>query len=435
MNVSTARGAPFARKIGAVAWSPAVQLSLFALIAALVVASRWPDVVLHANFWGEDGWYWYPDARALGWAALLKPWTGYLQTVSRLVALAAQPFPLAWAPTIFAAAAISIQVGAATYLVSDRMSAASPSQPARVLFALIYLLLPDSAEVYANLTNVQWHLAFFAFLVLASTPAQGWRGAALDAAVLLLSGLSGPFSLFLAPVAVLRAWHDRNRTTFWRAAVVLGCCVVQVGFLAASDRAPASASMLGARPGRLVAILATRVVLSALVGRHGTLGVLGLWMWRSHLLPVLATGGGLALTVLACVRGSSLVRWGLLAAGLSLAAALISPVPLTGWAKPWVMLTNPDHCARYFVLPMLAWVGVLFTLAADRNLMLRGGAICLLGLLLIELPGDWHLPPISATHARTDFVARATAFAAAPSGTRMEFPVNPPGARPMVLVK
>jgi hypothetical protein len=308
---------------------------------------------------------------------------------------------------------------------------------------LIYLLLPNSAEVYANLTNAQWHLAFFAFLVLVSRPPAGWSGAGLDAVVLIPSGLSGPFCLFLAPVAILIVYRDRNRTTIRRAVAVLGCCLVQFGVLIASNRYPASVSMLGAGPRRLAEILALRVVLSTLIGRHSMPTLLDpSWeanllepSWQSNTLYALVAGGALGLTVLACVRGPSLVRWGCLAAALSLAAALMSPIPITGWAKAWVMLSHPDNCSRYFVLPMLAWIGVLFSLVADRSLLLRGFAICLIGLLLVELPGDWHLPPIDKLRPRTDFDTRARIFATASLGTKMEFPVHPVGAPPMVLIK
>jgi hypothetical protein len=405
---------------------------VFAAMASLLVASRWPDVILHANFWGEDGWVWYAKAREPGLVSLIQPHTGYLQTVPRLVALAAQPFPLAWAPTIFAAAAVAIQVGAATYLVSDRMSAAWPSTAGRILFALVYLLLPNSAEVYANLTNAQFHLAFFAFLVLASTPPAGWAGAGLDAFILVLSGLSGPFCIFLAPVAVLRAWRDRDSTRYWRAAVVLASCVVQIGVLSLSYRRPGS--MLGAGPRRLAVIVAFRVVLAALVGRHTTIKLGDLPIWQSNLLPLAVTFVASALTILACLRGSDLVRWGCLAGGLLFAAALISPAPMTRGA--WVIISDdPDWGSRYFVLPMLAWIGVLFTLAADRTLVVRVVGVCLIALLLVELPGDWHLSPLDTWRPRTDFVARARAFAHAPVGTRIEFPTNPPWAPPMALVK
>jgi hypothetical protein len=225
--------------------SSAFGLGVFASLATLVVVSCWPDVILHANFWGEDGWSWYPEARDVGVASLLRPWTGYLQTISRLVALAVQPLPLAWAPTIFAAAAVAVQVGAATYFVSDRMSAAWPSRNGRILFALIYLVLPNSAETYANLTNAQWHLAFLAFLVLASSPPAGRAGAALDAVILVLSGLSGPFCVFLAPMSILRAWRDRDRRTYWRADLVAASCLVQISFFSQSGRSAGRRSVRG----------------------------------------------------------------------------------------------------------------------------------------------------------------------------------------------
>jgi hypothetical protein len=182
-------------------------------------------------------------------------------------------------------------------------------------------------------------------------------------------------------------------------------------------------------------IVAIRIVLAALIGRHSTIGLGDLPIWQSNLLPTMLTLAALALTIQACVRGPDLLRWGCLAAGLSLAAALVSPVPMTGWAAPWVMLSHPDHFARYFVFPMLAWIGVLFTLAADRSVIVRVVGIGLIALLLIELPGDGHLMPLGTTRQRTDFIARARAFADAPIGTRMEFPVHPTGSRPMLILK
>ena len=200
-------------------WFSRVNLLAFALFAALIVISRRSDTILHANFWAEDGWRWYPDAYEFGWRALLRPWSGYLQTISRLVAWLVQPWPLDWVPTLFAVVAVAVQVGAAVFLVSDRMEIAWPRRGARVLFALIYLLLPNSFEVYANLTNVQWHLAFFAFLVLASSPPSGWPAHVFDTIVLVLAGLSGPFCLFLAPMAFWRAWRERSPAMFCRAGI------------------------------------------------------------------------------------------------------------------------------------------------------------------------------------------------------------------------
>ncbi len=412
----------------------AVTGALCAVLAALVVVSRRPDAVLHATFWAEDGWRWYPDAYELGWSTLLRPWTGYLQTISRLVALLVQPFPLAWAPTLFAMAAIAVQAGAAVFLVSDRMAAAWPGQWARALFALIYLLLPNSSEVHANLTNTHWHLAFLAFLVLASAPPRGWGARMFDGAVLVLSGLSGPFCLFLAPVALWRLARERSREMLWRAGIVCCAGVVQAGFILGQPSRPPMD--LGAGPRPLAAIIALQVVFGTILGRHALPGVLKLAMWRSGLLPVGTALGALILAGIAVARGADLVRWACLAGALVFAAALASPAaPGDTSVPPWTLMSGPDFGNRYFMLPMLAWIGVLFAIAADRHRGIRMVGAALLGLLLIRLPGDWQFRANAPFWGPTDFIERARAFAAAPAGTRAEFPLHPMGVPPMTLVK
>ena len=84
---------------------------------------------------------------------------------------------------------------------------------------------------------------------------------------------------------------------------------------------------------------------------------------------------------------------------------------------------------------MLVWIGVLFTIAADRNIALRAIGVALIALVLAELPGDWHFATTFPIGERTDFVERARSFANAPVGTRMAFPVHPKDSPSMILVK
>src|SRR5215510_9596703 len=73
------------------------HLMLF-LVCFLILYSRRPDAILNAQFYAEDGARWYRDAYQLGWRCLFIPETGYLQTVSRLIALFALLLPFAAAP-------------------------------------------------------------------------------------------------------------------------------------------------------------------------------------------------------------------------------------------------------------------------------------------------------------------------------------------------
>lgn len=78
-----------------------------------------------------------------------------------------------------------------------------------------------------NVTNAQVQLALLSFLVLVAAPATTLAWRSFDAAVLLLSGLSGPFCLLLVPVAVVAWWQGRTRSHAERLACVLLAAAVQ----------------------------------------------------------------------------------------------------------------------------------------------------------------------------------------------------------------
>src|SRR5437660_10967570 len=80
-------------------------------LCLLVVVSRRPDVVFHAQFWAEDGNRWYADAYHLGVIdSLLHPAAGYFQTLPRLAALIAVLLPFGMAPLILNCIAVLIQI-------------------------------------------------------------------------------------------------------------------------------------------------------------------------------------------------------------------------------------------------------------------------------------------------------------------------------------
>jgi hypothetical protein len=249
----------------------------------------------------------------------------------------------------------------------------------------------------------------------------------------VLCGLSGPFCLFLAPVAAWLVWRDRSRTRWWRAGILLACCLVQGSLIVGAHTARGTVP-LGAGPRRLATIVSLQIILGALLGRHSLPHYMGLSMWRNGLVPSVIALASLILAVLAFRRGPNILRWAMVAATLLFAAALRAPA-IGGDELAWVALSIPDVGCRYYLLPMLVWVGVLFTLAADRNLWLRGIGCALLLLMLVHLPGDWRFGTQFPIGGRTNFAEVAHAFAAAPAGTRMEFPIHPEGANAMVLIK
>ncbi len=430
----------------------AAVLILAGLAFAAILVSRQPQVLLDAQFWGEDGWCWYPDAYQNGWHCLFQPWSGYLQTLPRLMALGTLLFPLAWAPTLFAAAALALQSLPAVFLMSGRMAAcwkapaARPHLPAapagsgagwrgRLLFALAYLGLQNSGETYVNLTNAQWYLALLAFLVLAGGPAASRAGKAFDAVVLGLSGLSGPFCVFLLPIALWAAWSER-RMPWHRLAPLLACVLVQGSVIALTAHDGRVGTGLGATAALLVRIVALQVAVGAVLGQHGMLRLIGSVRWWGDALPAGIAAAWLALSLLAAWRGSTLLRMAMAFAAMVLAAALLHP-NVSGALPQWQGMIWPAIGVRYYIFPMLAFIGALFTLAADRQVVLRCAGSAVLLLMAAEMPGDWRpnqaWPP-EPGWAQTDFSAKAEVFATAPAGTRVTFGIHPAGAV-MVLVR
>jgi hypothetical protein len=409
---------------------PSTLVLLFFAFGALLF-SRYPPVLLHAELWGEDGWNWYPDAYRIGFASLLLPDGGYLNSFQRLVAIAVQPLPLAWVPTVFAAVALLTQSLPAVFLVSSRMAPVWPNARARLAFALLYLALPDVQELYCKLTNTHWHLALMAFLILVSAPPKTWTGRAFDAVFLLLSGLSGPFCLILLPVAFWELVVRRDRTSAWRAGFLVATAAVQtVVLLQAGPHAGRSSAPLGAGPRALARILALQIMLQVELGLRTATRLLDTAAWQTNILPMMLTTAGAALAIVGLLRGSPLLRKFCLFTGVLLGTALLSPLAsLTG--PQWPVLATPLAANRYFTFPMLAWTAILFTLAGQRTIWHRAVAGLLLASLCIwAIPREWsHYLQLPSN----DFVSRARAFENAPSGTRAEFPVFP--GRSMVLIK
>ena len=170
-------------------------------VFAVLLFLRHPAGILRADFWGEDGWLWYPDAYRSGASCLFVPHTGYLQTISRLVALGSQMVPLRWAPTVFAVIALFIQLLPPLLLISRRFDDVWPHLPSRLVFAAAFIGFPNSFEEFGNITNSQWYLGVLAFLIVSGAVPRTPTGRVFDAAGLILSGLSGPFCIMLAPVA------------------------------------------------------------------------------------------------------------------------------------------------------------------------------------------------------------------------------------------
>ena len=401
------------------------------IVAFAILLTRRPDAFFKAQFWAEDGAVWYSDAYNAGIIhSLFLPHAGYFQTISRLTASIAQFFPLVYAPFIFNLTAIVIEILPVHLITSSRFSALIPSLSTRLFLALLYLALPNSYEVHANITNAHWHLALVACMVVLATPSRCLLWRVFDIGVTLLSALSGPFSLLLAPVAAMLWWLRRGKWLFVlllcliTGAVVQGTVVLQTALTARSQ------TSLGATPELFAKIVGGQVFLAALIGQKG-------YAWiRSDslaytLLAVLVASAGIA-AFLYCLRNAPL-ELGLFStfAALVLGVSLLSPVGC-GTTPAWQCLWIPGVSGRYWFIPMLAFAIILIWLLQERNpLSLRRVAVAALLTMLIGISLDWKYPAF----ADLNFGRHSSKFAAVSEGTTMNIPINPPPEWFMELTK
>src|SRR5665811_919818 len=201
---------------------------LFFIFAFFILYSRRTEVLLNPQFWGEDGAAWFANAYNFGvWKSLFLVQDGYFQTLSRIVAIVSLVFPIVLAPLIFNFSALIIQVLPASFFLSSRFDGLLPSFHSRFLIASFYLFLPNTAEIQGNITNVQWFLALLAFMILIASRSDRKSWKIFDLFFLILAGLSGPFSIFLLPIAFLLWFNQKQKQHLQNLSIVFATAMVQ----------------------------------------------------------------------------------------------------------------------------------------------------------------------------------------------------------------
>ena len=398
---------------GGIGWR--YQLAVFA-IAFLAFVSRRPDALFHAQFFAEDGVYFFSDAYNDGWLRSLSlPLGGYYHTLPRIAGALAQFVPLRDAPLLMNLIGLTFQVLPINVLLSGRCSSWGPFG-FRALLAFAYVALPSSYEVDASITEVQWHLAFLAFLVALASPPRNWWERVFDVAILVLFGFTGVFCLPLLPIVFVFWWLRRDR---WRLVAIAALTVpffVQLVTFTLTSAANRSPMRLGANVKVFLEMLAGDVYLAALVGMN-------------HL----ATEAGTFIVTVVALLGTAILVYFFLNANLELRLfGVFAFSVLAGSLKtPQVSLVQPQWEVlrdapgiRYWFFPVLAFAWALIwaaTLGRWKPIRFLSGVALL--VMCFGIVRDWRYP----AYPDSNFHTHTREFAAAPMGTLVTIPIDPPG--------
>lgn len=168
-------------------------------LALTIIWLRTPSTFTLPQFWGEDV-YFFAMGRERGWAALLETLAGYHLTVQFLVGILGGYFPSYWAPAIYNYSAVLLTLLVVWLVTSPRLN-----MPRKPLMALAVVIVPMGYEEIGTITNIQWILPIGAFALIFMRRAQSNAVLLGEAIFLGLTSVSGPFSIFLAPLFVWQA--------------------------------------------------------------------------------------------------------------------------------------------------------------------------------------------------------------------------------------
>jgi hypothetical protein len=390
------------------------------LFACLILISRRPDAIFHAQFYAEDGHVWFADAYNLGWwNALFRAQDGYFQTFPRLAAALALLAPLWLAPLVLNLVALAVEALPVNLLLSSRSSVWGSAR-FRALLAVAYLALPNSREMTIIVTSSQWLLMLSGFLVLTATPAAGAAGRVFDLLILVLCGLTGPFCFFLLLIAAFLAWKRGGRWRWMEAGVLFALSLVQAWGLLVVDSGGRAHAALGASPALLIRILAGQIYFATLLGDNS----LSTNSSREVFVVLVCVAvAGSALLAICFARMDLEMRLFLVLTGMLLIASLISPAayPPAGVTR-WEMLAKVAGI-RYWFFPTLACTWSVLWAARSRIEALKAASVVLLCAMCFGVVRDWRQPALNDLH----FAEYVKAFEAAPPGTIMVIPENSQG--------
>ena len=185
-------------------WTFSLLISLSLLLLALRLNGLNP---ISSYLWAEDGHIFLPQAKSFGIASLLQPYADYLHLYPRLVALIANQFSLIYQPKILFWGWVLAYAFSFSIIIQRAMAVGIGTFS---LFGLVFLMLiqPNQGEVFFTVTNAQWCLgAALCIWVLSSESEQmSFLSFIGKLPILILLGLTGPFSLIILPAMFIKAF-------------------------------------------------------------------------------------------------------------------------------------------------------------------------------------------------------------------------------------
>lgn len=383
----------------------------------IIIVSRRSDALFNPQFFAEDGG-WYTNAYHHGFESLVTPSVGYFHAIPRLVGLFSQIFPFSEAPLIFNLAAIGIELVVVNFLISNRLAEIIPNLSMRIIIAFVYLAIPNAHEVNANLTNFQWHACLLMFLIIVAKPSEKTAWKIFDILTVILSSLTGPFCMFLFPIAFIRWFYTKEKWTLYLIAIFATASLIQFYAMAVTERP--HAEQLGASVKNFSRIVGGQIFVGSIISGKGYQWLIENKLWKDLSIAIINLIG-FVLIIYGAIKSKIELKLFILFSTLVFAASIISPIS-DPKDTPWIGLGIPNIAGRYWFIPTFCFIVTIIYLAGyAKSRIIKIISIIMILLMPIGIISGWIIPPF----IDYKFQDYAQEFENATSGTEVTIPINP----------
>lgn len=413
--------------------SPFKKAFIICILSFLVIYLRRPELIQHPQFWAEDFAVFYRDAYMRGFGSLTHSYSDLLQTFQRLVALVVIKFPLDYGPILFNLASMAVMTLPIFVLWSDKSILKKEGDFKKLILTALLLLIPNVTEIFGNLTNCIWYLAIAAILVLVrSDPASIKRWLIFDSILLVLLGLTGPFSGVLLIAALFLIAHKGARlpANYIKLAIILMCACVQIAVYSHSARQSSSvihqAGSIAHSYNRPIEITGMRFFAMPVLGKELVNDRDIAASPQVYALGVVF----MILSVLAFVKSRLEVRTILIFCMVLYVISFFraQTVPITQF---WQMLQFNAFGDRYFLIPFFGLFVALLALTNHGKAYSAKIATSILALYIVFFPFSFAVPALKDFN----FPPQAKKFQSLPRGSEGCFTINPDAAWTTCLKK
>ena len=235
-------------------------------------------------------------------------------------------------------------------------------------------------------TNVHWYLSMYLLAVVMANDAESIKAKVHDFAILIISGLSGPFVVFIAPCLIIKRIYQRGGivnavrgiNTF--DVVIAVCCIIQVWAILTTSGATRIDAPLGYSFGLLSDIVACRIIYGSFL--------------PYTLAREMAAHGNVILLIALCttlifafLKYNWRIKCLILFPALMIGFALKSPVIAIGQPQ-WPLIFETESGERYFYVTNIALaclaIAITSSLSKFRNIVLATDFIVFLIFVLVH---------------------------------------------------